>query len=47
VEHRIDFTLRGGPLGSLAGEALSLSGGPGYILRRGALAQKRQIEAER
>jgi carbon monoxide dehydrogenase subunit G len=42
--HEVDFRLRGGPLGAFAGRSLRLVGGPQLALRRGLLAQKRQIE---
>ena len=44
IEHDIEYRFRGGPLGLLAARALGASGGPAYVLRRGTLAQKRQIE---
>ncbi len=44
LEHVIDYDLRGGALGRLAAKALDVSGGPGIVLRRGILAQKRQVE---
>jgi carbon monoxide dehydrogenase subunit G len=43
--HEVDFRLRGGPLGAFAGRSLRLVGGPQLALRRGTLAQKRDIEA--
>ena len=43
LEHEVDYQLRGGPLGHIAARALGASGGPGYALRRGTLAQKQQI----
>jgi uncharacterized membrane protein len=44
LEHEVDYRFRGGWLGRLAGRALALTGGPEIALRRGTLAQKRQIE---
>ena len=44
LEQAVDYELRGGPLGKFASKALGVTGGPGYALRRGVLAQKRQIE---
>ena len=44
LEHEIEYRLRGGPLGLIAARALGASGGPGYALRKGTLAQKQQIE---
>jgi uncharacterized protein YndB with AHSA1/START domain len=44
LEHDVEYKVRVGGLGRLADKALEVSGGPGYLLRRGALAQKRQIE---
>jgi uncharacterized membrane protein len=44
LEQEVDYRFRGGPLGMIAARALAASGGPGYVLRRGTLAQKHQIE---
>ena len=44
IEHDIEYRFRGGPLGLIAARALQASGGPAYVLRRGTLAQKRQVE---
>ena len=44
LEHHVEYEFRGGPLGHIAARALRASGGPGYALRRGTLAQKQQIE---
>ena len=44
LEHHVEYQFRGGPLGHIAARALRASGGPGYALRRGTLAQKQQIE---
>jgi carbon monoxide dehydrogenase subunit G len=43
LEHDIEYGFRGG-LGRLAAHALRLTGGANIVLRRGTLAQKRQIE---
>lgn len=44
LEHEVDFRFRGGPLGRLAAQAVRLLGGAGHLLRRGTVAQKRQVE---
>jgi carbon monoxide dehydrogenase subunit G len=44
LEQEVDYRFRGGPLGRMAAEALRLTGGASYALRRGVLAQKRQAE---
>ena len=44
LEHEVEYRFRGGPLGMMAARALGASGGPGYVLRRGTVAQKHQIE---
>lgn len=44
IVHVVRYGFRGGPVGMLAGRALRLTGGPHLVLRRGALAQKRQLE---
>jgi uncharacterized protein YndB with AHSA1/START domain len=44
LEHDVEYNVRVGGVGRFADKALEISGGPGYLLRRGALAQKRQIE---
>jgi uncharacterized protein YndB with AHSA1/START domain len=46
LEHHIEYRFRGGPLGHIAGRALGASGGPAFVLRRGTLAQKEQIEQD-
>jgi carbon monoxide dehydrogenase subunit G len=38
--------IRGGPLGEVAARSLSLLGGARFLLRRGTLAQKRDVEGE-
>ena len=45
IVHEVRYGFRGGPVGSLASRALRVTGGPQLVLRRGTLAQKRQIEA--
>jgi hypothetical protein len=45
LEHRIDYRFRGGPLGEFAARSLRAVGGAQLALRRGALAQKREIES--
>ena len=45
LEHEVDFHFRGGGLAAFVTEGLGLTGGPSVVLRRGTLAQKRQIEA--
>jgi len=47
LEQDVDFSIRGGRLASLATKGLELTGGPDLVLRRGVLAQKRQIESAR
>jgi uncharacterized protein YndB with AHSA1/START domain len=44
LEHSIEYRFRGGPLGELAARSLSRMGGATLALRRGTLAQKREIE---
>jgi carbon monoxide dehydrogenase subunit G len=44
IQHDVDYRFRGGPLGTMAAKALRLTGGPQHVLRRGTLAQKRQVE---
>lgn len=43
LEHRIDFTFRGGPFGVLVAEAVNVLGAQ-VLLRRGVMAQKSQAE---
>lgn len=45
LRHEVDYRFRGGPLGKIAARSMALVGGAQFALRRGALAQKRQIEA--
>jgi uncharacterized protein YndB with AHSA1/START domain len=44
LEHVVDYRFRGGPLGELAARSLARVGGAHLALRRGTLAQKREIE---
>jgi uncharacterized protein YndB with AHSA1/START domain len=44
LEHDVQYHIRGGGLAAFATQGLELTGGPGVVLRRGAMAQKRQIE---
>jgi uncharacterized membrane protein len=44
LEHRVDYHVPGGPIGSVVARALRLLGAA-PMLRRGVRAQKRQIEA--
>lgn len=45
LEHVVEYSFRGGPLGAIAARSLRLVGGAGFALRHGIAAQKRQIEA--
>lgn len=45
LEHVVEYRFRGGPLGDLVSRSLRLVGGAHFALRRGTLAQKREIEA--
>jgi uncharacterized protein YndB with AHSA1/START domain len=47
LEHVVEYRFRGGPFGDLAARSLRLVGGAQYALRRGTLAQKREIETGR
>jgi ligand-binding SRPBCC domain-containing protein len=44
LRHQVDYVFRG-PLGSFAAASVNAVGGAQYALRRGTLAQKREIEA--
>lgn len=44
LEHVVEYSFRGGPLGDIAARSLRLVGGAQFELRRGIAAQKRQIE---
>jgi hypothetical protein len=44
LRHQVDYVFRG-PLGSFAAASVNAMGGPQYALKRGTLAQKREIEA--
>jgi hypothetical protein len=45
LEHVVEYSFKGGPLGDVAARSLRLTGGAGFALRRGIAAQKREIEA--
>jgi uncharacterized membrane protein len=45
LRHEVDYRFPGGPLGKVAARSMALVGGAQFALRRGALAQKREIEA--
>ena len=47
LEHVVDYHFRGGLLGDLAARSLAAVGGAQFALRRGVLAQKREIEERR
>lgn len=44
LRHEVDYRIRGGPLGEVAARSLSVLGGARFLLRRGTLAQKRDVE---
>ena len=44
LEHEVDYRLRGA-LGLFAARSLKLLGGADFALKRGTIAQKRQVEA--
>lgn len=44
LEHDVEYHFRGGGLAAFATQGLGLTGGPTVVLRKGALAQKQQIE---
>ena len=44
LEHTVDYRFKGGPIGALAARSLRMVGGARFALRRGTLAQKREIE---
>lgn len=44
LEHDVEYHFRGGGLAAFATQGLELTGGPTVMLRRGVMAQKRQIE---
>jgi uncharacterized protein YndB with AHSA1/START domain len=46
LRHRIEYSFIGGPLGRMAARGVKLLGAS-LLLRRGTLAQKRQVESER
>lgn len=47
LDHVVDYQFRGGLLGDLAARSLAAVGGAQFALRRGVLAQKREIEERR
>jgi len=47
LEHHVDYRFKGGALGELAARSLRLVGGSQLALRRGTMAQKREIESRR
>ena len=47
LEHVVEYRFRGGPFGDIVARSLRLVGGAQYALRRGTLAQKREIETGR
>lgn len=47
LRHEVDYEFPLGPLGAVAARSLALVGGAQFALRRGALAQKREIEFQR
>jgi uncharacterized protein YndB with AHSA1/START domain len=44
LEHDVQYHFRGGGLAAFATQGLELTGGPSVVLRKGAMAQKRQFE---
>jgi uncharacterized protein YndB with AHSA1/START domain len=44
LEHDVEYHFRGGGLAAFATQGLQITGGPAIALRKGAMAQKRQIE---
>lgn len=46
LKHVVDYHFRGGALGELVARSLALLGGAHHVLRRGTLAQKREIERD-
>jgi ligand-binding SRPBCC domain-containing protein len=47
LRHEVDYHFPLGPLGAFAARSLALVGGAHFALRRGALAQKREVEFQR
>jgi carbon monoxide dehydrogenase subunit G len=47
LEHVVEYRFGGGALGNVAASSLRLVGGARFALRRGMLAQKREIETGR
>ena len=44
LEHVVEYSFRGGPLGEIAARSLRLVGGAQFALRHGIARQKREIE---
>lgn len=44
LDHVVEYSFRGGPLGEIAARSLRIVGGARFALTRGIAAQKRQIE---
>jgi carbon monoxide dehydrogenase subunit G len=44
LEHEVDYSLKGGPIGAMIARGVKLLGAP-TILKRGIRAQKRQVES--
>lgn len=44
LEHVVEYSFRGGPLGDIAARSLRLVGGAQFALKRGIAMQKREIE---
>ena len=44
LEHDVEYHFRGGGIAAFATQGLGLTGGPTVVLRKGAFAQKQQIE---
>ncbi|HEX6330345.1 MAG TPA: SRPBCC family protein [Actinomycetota bacterium] len=47
LEHVVEYRFAGGALGNVAASSLRLVGGARFALRRGTVAQKREIETGR
>lgn len=43
LEHEVEYTMRGGPVGALVARAVRYLGAP-TILKKGIKAQKREVE---
>jgi uncharacterized membrane protein len=44
LEHEVEYSVRGGPIGAVVARALRVLGAP-QVLKRGIRAQKRQVES--